>query len=226
MKVILTKYYEKLGDVGDIVEVKSGYANNYLIPNGVVLPATRGNINQMELVKKAAVKVEARNIKEAEELAAKLGELEVTFIVKTGEEGKLYGSITNKDIAEKILEDRKIEIDRKKVDMQEHIKELGEYDIELKLYKEVKSYVKVKVEPDEESKELIEAHKAEKEKSEGPAEEEKQVVEEGKEKEKVKDKDKSKEDKQNAGGKESPDKAEIEEEVKAKAESKSKDKKK
>jgi len=226
LKVILTKYYEKLGDVGDIVEVKSGYANNYLIPNGVVLPATRGNINQMELVKKAAVKVEARNIKEAEELAAKLGELEVTFIVKTGEEGKLYGSITNKDIAEKILEDRKIEIDRKKVDMQEHIKELGEYDIELKLYKEVKSYVKVKVEPDEESKELIEAHKAEKEKSEGPAEEEKQVVEEGKEKEKVKDKDKSKEDKQNAGGKESPDKAEIEEEVKAKAESKSKDKKK
>lgn len=226
MKVILTKYYEKLGDVGDIVEVKSGYANNYLIPNNVALRATRGNINQTELVKKAAIKVEARNIKEAEELAAKLGELEVTFIVKTGEEGKLYGSITNKDIAEKIFEDRKIEIDRKKVDMQEHIKELGEYDIELKLYKEVKSYVKVKVEPDEESKELIEAHKAEKEKSEGPAEEEKQVVEEGKEKEKVKDKVKSKEDKQDAGGKESPDKAEIEEEEKAKAKSESKDKKK
>ncbi|MDD5622267.1 MAG: 50S ribosomal protein L9 [Actinomycetota bacterium] len=226
MKVILAKYYEKLGEVGDIVEVKSGYANNYLIPNGIALPATRGNINQMELVKKAAIKVEARNIKEAEELAAKLGELEITFIVKTGEEGKLYGSITNKDIAEKILEDRKIEIDRKKVDMQEHIKELGEYDIELKLYKEVKSYVKVKVEPDEESKELIEAHKAEKEKSEGPAEEEKQVIEEGKEKEKVKDKDRSKEDRQNAGGKESPDKTEAEEEEKAKAESKSKDKKK
>jgi len=226
LKVILAKYYEKLGEVGDIVEVKSGYANNYLIPNGIALPATRGNINQMELVKKAAIKVEARNIKEAEELAAKLGELEITFIVKTGEEGKLYGSITNKDIAEKILEDRKIEIDRKKVDMQEHIKELGEYDIELKLYKEVKSYVKVKVEPDEESKELIEAHKAEKEKSEGPAEEEKQVIEEGKEKEKVKDKDRSKEDRQNAGGKESPDKTEAEEEEKAKAESKSKDKKK
>lgn len=226
MKVILTKYYEKLGDVGDIVEVKSGYANNYLIPNGVVLPATRGNINQMELVKKAAIKVEARNIKEAEELAARLGELSVTFIVKTGEEGKLYGSITNKDIAEKIFEDRKIEIDRKKVDMQEHIKELGEYDIELKLYKEVKSYVKVKVEPDEESKELIEAHKAEKEKSEGPAEEEKQAVEEGKEKEKIKDKVKSKEKKQEARGKESPDKAEIEEEEKAKAKSKSKDKNK
>ncbi len=226
MKVILAKYYEKLGDVGDIVEVKSGYANNYLIPNGVALPATRGNINQMELVKKAAIKVEARNIKEAEDLAGKLGSLEVTFIVKTGEEGKLYGSITNKDIAEKIFEDRKIEIDRKKIDMQEHIKELGEYDIELKLYKEVKSSVKVKVEPDEESKELIEAHKAEKEKTGDQAEEEKQVEVEGKEKEKVKDKKKGKEDKQDTGSEESPEKGEPEEEKKEKPKSKSKDKNK
>ena len=226
MKVILTKYYEKLGDVGDIVEVKSGYANNYLIPNGVALPATMGNINQMELVKKAAIKVEARNIKEAEDLAGKLGALEVTFIVKTGEEGKLYGSITNKDIAEKIFEDRKIEIDRKKIDMQEHIKELGEYDIELKLYKEVKSSVKVKVEPDEESKELIEAHKAEKEKTGDQAEEEKQVEVEGKEKEKVKDKRKGKEDEQDTGSKESPEKGETEEEKKEEPKSKSKDKNK
>ena len=226
MKVILAKYYEKLGDVGDIVEVKSGYANNYLIPNGVALPATRGNINQMELVKKAAIKVEARNIKEAEDLAGKLGALEVTFIVKTGEEGKLYGSITNKDIADKIFEDKKIEIDRKKIDMQEHIKELGEYDIELKLYKEVKSSVKVKVEPDEESKELIEAHKAEKEKTGDQAEEEKQVEVEGKEKEKVKDKKKGKEDKQDTGSIESPEKGKIEEEKKEKTRSKSKDKNK
>ena len=226
MKVILAKYYEKLGDVGDIVEVKSGYANNYLIPNGVALPATRGNINQMELVKKAAIKVEARNIKEAEDLAGKLGALEVTFIVKTGEEGKLYGSITNKDIADKIFEDKKIEIDRKKIDMQEHIKELGEYDIELKLYKEVKSSVKVKVEPDEESKELIEAHKAEKEKTGDQAEEEKQVETEEKEKEKVKDKKKGKEDKQDTGSIESPEKGKIEEEKKEKTRSKSKDKNK
>ena len=226
MRVILTKYYEKLGDVGDIVEVKSGYANNYLIPNGVALPATRGNINQMELVKKAAIKVEARNIKEAEDLAGKLEALEVTFIVKTGEEGKLYGSITNKDIADKIFEDRKIEIDRKKIDMQEHIKELGEYDIDLKLYKEVKSSVKVKVEPDEESKELIEAHKAEKEKTGEQAEEEKQVETEEKEKEKVKDKKKGKEDKQDTGSEESPEKGEAEEEKKEKTRSKSKDKNK
>lgn len=216
MKVILTNYHEKLGDVGDTVEVKSGYANNYLIPNGLAVPATRGNINQMQLVKQAAVKLEARNIKEAEELAKKLEGLQVTFIVKTGEEGKLYGSITNKDIAEKISEERKIEIDRKKIDMQEHIKELGEYEIELKLYKEVKSSVKVIVEPDEESKELIEAHKAEKEKAESLSEKEKQKVEE--------EKEKGERDKKKAKSKESSKEVEKEDKKKTRIKSKDKDK--
>lgn len=214
MKVILTNYHEKLGDVGDTVEVKSGYANNYLIPNGLAVPATKGNINQMKLVKQAAVKLEARNIKEAEEFAKKLEGIQVTFIVKTGEEGKLYGSITNKDIAEKISEERKIEIDRKKIDMQEHIKEIGEYEIELKLYKEVKSSVKVIVEPDEESKELIEAHKAEKEKAESLSEKEKQEVEE----------EKGEMDKKKAKSKESSKEVEKEDKKKTRIKSKDKDK--
>lgn len=216
MKVILTNYHEKLGDLGDTVEVKSGYANNYLIPNGIAVPATKGNINQMKLVKQAAVKVEARNIKEAEELAKKLEDLQVTFIVKTGEEGKLYGSITNKDIAEKVSEERKIEIDRKKIDMQEHIKEIGEYEIELKLYKEVKSSVKVIVEPDEESKELIEAHKEEKEKAESLSGKEKQEVEEKREK--------GERDKRKAESKESSKEVEKEDKKKTKIRSKDKDK--
>lgn len=214
MKVILTNYHEKLGDVGDTVEVKSGYANNYLMPNGLAVPATKGNINQMKLVKQAAVKLEARNIKEAEEFAKKLEGIQVTFIVKTGEEGKLYGSITNKDIAEKISEERKIEIDRKKIGMQEHIKEIGEYEIELKLYKEVKSSVKVIVEPDEESKELIEAHKAEKEKAESLPEKEKQEVEE----------EKGERDKRKAESKESSKEVEKEDKKKTRIKSKDKDK--
>lgn len=216
LKVILTNYHEKLGDVGDTVEVKSGYANNYLIPNGLAVPATKGNINQMKLVKQAAVKLEARNIKEAEEFAKNLEGLQVTFIVKTGEEGKLYGSITNKDIAEKISEERKIEIDRKKIDMQEHIKELGEYEIELKLYKEVKSSVKVIVEPDEESKELIEAYKAEKEKADSLLEKEKQKVEE--------EKEKGERDKKKAKSKESSKEVEKEDKKKTRIKSKDKDK--
>ncbi|MBN2073629.1 MAG: 50S ribosomal protein L9, partial [Actinobacteria bacterium] len=132
---------------------------------GFALPATRGNIKQMELVKKAVQKVEAKNIEEATRLAASLEGLEIVFTVKTGEEGKLYGSVTNKDIAEKILAEKNIEIDRKKIDLEEHIKELGEYIVELKLYREVKAGLKVRVEPDEESRELIEAHRK---KEEGP----------------------------------------------------------
>lgn len=178
MKVILKKYHEKLGDIGDIVEVKSGYANNFLIPNGIVEPATMGNINQMKIIKQAALKVESKNIAEAEELAKKLGDLQINFVVKTGKEGKLYGSITNKDIEEKIFEEKNIKIDKKKIEMQEHIKELGEYKTELRLYKEIKSPLKIVVEPDEESKELIEAYKAEKEKAAVDKKEKKKVEKE------------------------------------------------
>jgi large subunit ribosomal protein L9 len=163
LKVILKEYQDNLGDVGDVVEVKAGYANNYLIPQGIALLATDGNINQMKLVKKAAQKVEAKNIDEANKVGEGLEGLKLEFIVKTGEEGKLYGSITNKDLADKVMELKNMEIDRKKIDLPEHIKELGEYDVDIKLYKDIKAPVKVIVEPDEESKALIEAHQKEKE---------------------------------------------------------------
>lgn len=217
MKVILTKYHEKLGDIGDEVEVKAGYANNYLIPNDMAIPATSGNRNQMKIVKQAALKVEAKNIKEAEALAKEFEGLQLTFIVKTGEEGKLYGSITNKDIAEKIFKEKKTEIDRKKIDLEEHIKELGEYDIKLKLYKEVKAHIKVNVEPDKESRELIEAYKArkEKEKEENPEEEEK--------KEKI-DKEESKKGKEESKSQENPEEIEKEEKKEKKAKTKTGDK--
>ena len=166
MKVILTQYQEKLGDVGDLADVKAGYANNYLIPHGIALIATKGNINQMKLVKKAVLKVEAKNIEEANNMAKSLADISLSFIVKTGEEGKLYGSITSKDLAEKIMEDKGIEVDKKKIDLREHIKESGEYDVDIKLYKETKAVIKVIVEPDEESKALIEAHRKEKEAAE------------------------------------------------------------
>jgi large subunit ribosomal protein L9 len=166
LKVILTQYQEKLGDVGDLADVKAGYANNYLIPQGIALTATKGNINQMKLVKKAALKVEAKNIEEADNMAKSLVGISLNFIVKTGEEGKLYGSITSKDLAEKIMKDKSIEVDKKKIDLREHIKEPGEYDVDIKLYKEIKAGIKVIVEPDEESKVLIEAHKKEKEAAE------------------------------------------------------------
>jgi large subunit ribosomal protein L9 len=183
LKVILKEYNEKLGDTGDIIDVKAGYANNFLIPNGLAVLASKGNINQMELVKKAEQKVEAKNVEEAQKQVGEIGDLILTFVVKAGEEGKLYGSITNKDIAEKIKEEKNIEVDRKKIALAEHLKEIGEYDVDLKLYKEVKAPIKVIVEPDQESKELIEAHNKE------------MVKEEAEEKERLKAEEKTKKDK-------------------------------
>ncbi len=81
MKVILTKDYEKLGNAGDIVSVKDGFAKNFLIPNSIALVATKGNINQMELVKKSLIKKEAKNIEEATQLAERLADLTITFTV-------------------------------------------------------------------------------------------------------------------------------------------------
>jgi len=145
LKIILTKDYEKLGNAGDIVNVKDGFATNFLIPNNIALFATRGTINQMEIVKKSLVKKEAKNIEEAKQVAALLTDLKLIFTVNSSPEGKLYGSITNKDIAEKILEERKVEIDKKKIELAEHIKEVGEYDVEVKFYKDVKAEIKVVV---------------------------------------------------------------------------------
>ena len=145
MKIILARDYEKLGNAGDIVSVKDGFATNFLIPNNIALSATRGNINQMEIVKKSLVKKEVKNIDDAKQVAALLTDLKLTFTVNSSPEGKLYGSITNKDIAEKILEERKVEVDKKKIELAEHIKEVGEYDVEVRLYKDVKAEIKIVV---------------------------------------------------------------------------------
>jgi len=148
LKIILTKDVDKLGGFGDIVNVKDGYAKNYLIPNGLAVFATPGNIKQSEILKKSRIKVEARNIKEATDIAGELEGTKLIFKVKSSPEGKLYGSITNKDIAEKILSFKKIEIDRKKINLEDSLKETGSYEIEIKLYKDIKCNVTVSVEAD------------------------------------------------------------------------------
>lgn len=149
MKVILTRDYEKLGNAGDIINVKDGFAKNFLIPNNAAIIATPGNINQMEIVKKSLIKKEAKSTEEAKKIAEILDGFEIKIRVNSSPEGKLYGSITNKDIAEKILAEKKVEIDRKKIDLEEHIKEVGVYDIEIKLFKEIKAFIKLHVESDE-----------------------------------------------------------------------------
>jgi len=163
LKVILTRDYEKLGNAGDLIVVKDGFAKNFLLPNNIALPATSGNLKQMEIVKKSLVKKEAKNIADAEKIAELVDGMLLKFKVNSSPEGKLYGSITSKDIAEKIFDLKKVEIDRKKIDLDEHIKEVGSYDVQVKLYKEVKATIKIDVKSDNviitgpEAAELLEA---------------------------------------------------------------------
>lgn len=170
MKVILTKDVEKIGSFGEVLIVKDGYAKNFLIPSGIAIMATPGNLKQIDLVKKSRVKVEAKSIKEANEIAEQLNGLKLIFKVKSSSEGKMYGSITNKDIADKILSFKKIEVDRKKIELEDTIKEIGNYDINIKLYKDEKCTVNVIIEPDKKQAEAETEQEEEPAVSETPAE--------------------------------------------------------
>ena len=169
MKVILTKDVEKIGSFGEVINVKDGYAKNFLIPTGMAILSTPGNLKQVDLIKKSKVKVEAKSIKEADEIAEQLNGLKLLFKVKSSAEGKMYGSITNKDIADKILSFKKIEIDRKKIELEESIKDIGSYEIVVKLYKDVKCNVIVLVEPDKKLSETEIEQEAQPEIDEAPA---------------------------------------------------------
>jgi len=170
LKVILTKDVEKIGSFGEVLIVKDGYAKNFLIPSGVAIMATPGNLKQIDLVKKSRVKVEAKSTKEANEIAEQLNGLKLIFKVKSSSEGKMYGSITNKDIADKILSFKKIEVDRKKIELEDTIKEIGNYDINIKLYKDEKCTVNVIIEPDKKQAEAETEQEEEPAVSETPAE--------------------------------------------------------
>ena len=142
MKIILQKEVDELGLEGDIVNVKKGYARNFLIPKGFGLEASPENIKALELRRK---KIEVNRLKareEAEKLRDMLSGMTVSFTHKAGEEGKLYGSVTSMDIAEGI-EKQGIVIDRRKIELDKPIKELGEFDVPVKIYPEITGSVKV-----------------------------------------------------------------------------------
>lgn len=132
MELILKETVDTLGEVGDIVKVKPGYARNYLLPHGIALTATKANLAMLAQQKEA---IEARKKKarqEAEALAARLGGIVMTIGQRVGEENRLYGSVTSADIAEKLAE-QGIEIDRKKILLDEPIKTLGERVVPVKV---------------------------------------------------------------------------------------------
>jgi len=141
MKIILRKNYDQVGKIGDVVEVKTGFARNFLIPRGIAYTATTGNIRALEEEKKQVAKKQEKERKEAEVLAAELEKVSVTIPVKVGEEDKIFGSVTTQMISEG-LKEKGYEIDKRKIEITEPIKALGIYSINIKIYHDVNVAVK------------------------------------------------------------------------------------
>ena len=143
MKVILLQDVKKIGKKGDVIEASDGYARNFLFPKKLAQEATESNLHILNNKKEKLAEIEA-----AQKLAGELKGKEITIKAKTGENGKLFGAITSKDVAELIKTQYKIEIDKKKIVM-DTIKLAGGYDIEIKLYPEVSTKMKVVIVPQE-----------------------------------------------------------------------------
>ncbi|NMB95112.1 MAG: 50S ribosomal protein L9 [Clostridiaceae bacterium] len=145
MKVILKQDVKNLGSKDSIVEVSDGYARNYLLPRGLAVEAKEGIVKDIKIRKDAEKKKKIKELEQARELAGKLKDIVVTIKGKAGESGKLFGSITSMDIAEAVKKELKIDIDKKKVNLSEAIKTLGETQVELRLYPGVTTTIKVNV---------------------------------------------------------------------------------
>ena len=142
MKVILLKDIEALGSAGEVVEVKNGYGRNFLIPRSEALIATAANMAQFESRRKQQETLAERDRRAAEALAKKLEAESITAQVKVGEEDRLFGSVTAQNIAE-LLEEKGYEIDRRAIHLEDPIRELGVYNVEVRLYPEVAAAVKL-----------------------------------------------------------------------------------
>ena len=144
MKVILTKDMEHLGKAGTLVDVKTGYGRNFLLPNAHAVLATEKNVRQMEHEKAGILARAAKHRTNMTAQAAKLSAIELSFTRKVGEEKKMFGSVTSKDIHDQ-LASKGYEIDRKQIHLHEPLKELGNHEVEVKLHPEVIAKLKVSI---------------------------------------------------------------------------------
>jgi large subunit ribosomal protein L9 len=145
MKVILANDVESLGKKGDVVVVKDGYARNFLVPQGLAMTATRGTLKQAELMRKAREEQERKAKEEAAAKIAHLASSPVYISARAGEAGKLFGSVTNSDVARAILDQLEEDIDRRNVLLEDPIRSLGTHQVEVKLHEEVTGLVTVEV---------------------------------------------------------------------------------
>lgn len=144
MKVILKENVETLGQIGDVVKVAPGYARNYLLPKNFAIEATEKNAKALEHTKRQMAYKKNKALEAAKNLVAKLEALTVQLAHQSGDEGKLFGSVTNMEIAA-FLKTNGFEIDRKKIVLAEPIKQLGDYSVPVKIHPEVSATLKVSV---------------------------------------------------------------------------------
>ncbi len=149
MEVILKEDVNNLGHRGDVVKVAEGYGRNFLLPKKLAIEANAGNRAVIEQMKQSAVRKSAKEKESAEALVAQLNQVELVFTRKVGENDHLFGSVTSSEIAHEI-EAKGFTIDRRKISLEEPLKQLGEFHIPVKLHREVTAHVKVTVKSDAE----------------------------------------------------------------------------
>ena len=145
MRIVLREDVDNLGRKGDLLEVADGYARNYLVPRGLALRASKGIVKQAESMRRSREVREVRDRASAEEVAAKLSGARVEIKARAGEGGKLFGSVTASDVADAVLAQTGVEIDRRKIELDEPLKELGAADLAVRLHAGVDATLHVEV---------------------------------------------------------------------------------
>lgn len=148
MRVILKREVRGLGRPGDVKDVADGYAQNFLMPRGLAIEATAGELKHLARERDAQRAKQDRAHADAEELAKRLSELTLVFRLKAGEQGKTFGSVTNKDVADALRREHRIDVDKTKVHLPEPVRSLGVHTVEVRLLTDVRANVTVAVEPD------------------------------------------------------------------------------
>ncbi|HHV15397.1 MAG TPA: 50S ribosomal protein L9 [Gelria sp.] len=146
MKVILTQDVKNLGNEGDIVDVSDGYARNYLIPRGLVVEATEGNLKKREAQASRQQRRKDREQTKAQALHDRINGKSITITARAGEGDKLFGAVTGKEIADTLNKQFKVKVDKKKVDLGEPIKHLGKHPVKIKIYPQIQAEITVQVE--------------------------------------------------------------------------------
>ena len=147
MRVILKREVSGLGRPGEVKDVADGYAQNFLLPKGLAIEATAGEMKHLARERQAEKLKKDRAHSDAEELAERLAAITLVFRLKAGEQGKTFGSVTNKDIAEALKREHKVDIDRAKILLLDPVRTLGTHGVEIRLLPDVRAKVTVAVEP-------------------------------------------------------------------------------